>query len=112
MNRTMIRVALGTAALSAGLAVFAGPASAAQYGTSSYLPLPAASSGTLKLICPSYATHMLLDTVKLTPKAGVTVTGTTYLPNNDVFHRDYLLVDVTNTSAVASGITAAAYCQS
>ena len=110
MNRTMIRLALGTTVLSTGLLGLAGTAAASQPGTAGYWNVAAGASATVKLVCPSYAPVMLTETLKLTPKAGVVVTGTVYAPAADVFGRDYMFISATNTNATASGLGGSASC--
>jgi len=109
MNRTMIRLALGTTVLSAGLLGLADTA-AASTGTAGYWNLAAGASATVKLVCPSYAPVMLTETLKLTPKAGVVVTGTVYAPAADVFGRDYMFISATNTNATTSALGGSATC--
>ncbi|MGW4641102.1 hypothetical protein ACWEN6_21430 [Sphaerisporangium sp. NPDC004334] len=111
--RHSLRAVAAATALAGGLLAVAGPASAATIAKiSNYTPIAPGATTSMRLVCPSYAPTMLLDTVAFTPKAGVTVTGTSLDTSSDAFHRHILTITAQNGSAAWSGLTALATCTS
>ncbi|WP_182883843.1 hypothetical protein [Microbispora sp. H10949] len=111
MKRTSIRLALAAAVVAGGLAVTAAPALAATGATANSGRVAPGATGTFLAICPSYAPHMLADTITITAPAGVAI-STSLTRDSDVFHRDLLKVTAVNGTAASAYVAVTASCTS
>ncbi|MEU8198738.1 hypothetical protein AB0C10_33645 [Microbispora amethystogenes] len=115
MKRTSLRLALAavatTAAVAGGLAVTSAPALAATGATANSGRVAPGATGTFLAICPSYAPHMLADTIQITAPAGVSI-STSLTRDSDVFHRDLLRVTAVNGTSASAYVAVTASCTS
>ncbi|WP_169953472.1 hypothetical protein [Microbispora sp. H11081] len=115
MKRTSLRLALAavatTAAVAGGLAATAAPASAATGSTGKSGRVAPGATWTFQSICPSYAPHLLADTIEITAPAGVSI-STSLIRDSDVFHRDLLQVTAVNGTSASAYVAVTASCTS
>ncbi|MBO4273074.1 hypothetical protein [Microbispora triticiradicis] len=110
-KRTSIRLALAAAAVAGGLAAASAPALATTGATANSGRVAPGATGTFLAICPSYAPHMLADTIKITAPAGVAI-STDLTRDSDVFHRDLLKVTAVNGTSASAYVAITASCTS
>jgi hypothetical protein len=100
-------------ALAGGALTVSAPAWAGRtVGAANYTSVAPNGTAVLRLMCPSYAPTMLVDTIAFTPKSGAIITGYTVDTDSDAFSRDLLTATVANTFSAWSGVTVTATCTS